>query len=83
MAETRWTRHWTARPGYYELNPIWRSAVDYPTAFAATKTALDTGIVLAIARVGKRHPKRALVAALMFAAVKGATVYHNYRVTRH
>jgi len=80
--DTAQTLYWTAQPAYIEANPIWTSTAQHPTAVAVIKTSLDTAVVVTVARVGRQHPRRALLAAVVFATIKGAVVYHNYRVTR-
>jgi hypothetical protein len=82
IVDTAQTLHYTSNPMYMESNPIWGNPTDHPVAFVTIKTGLETAIVMAIAHDGRRHRKRAIIAGLLFAGIKGVIVYHNYRVTK-
>jgi hypothetical protein len=66
--------------GYYEANPLWRTAS--PAAVVTVKTGLDVGMAVGLHKVGKRHRKAAIVGAVALVLIRGVVVARNYRVVR-
>jgi hypothetical protein len=62
-----------------EVNPMLGWAQDHPGWFGAMKMGLDTGVVLGLHRLGRRHPKAALWSAIGFAAINAYVVSRNAR----
>ena len=65
-----------------EANPAMRSMVENGAAFVAVKAAVTTGAIWATEKLWKKHPRRAVVFALLLNATMAAVVTHNYRIAK-
>jgi len=65
-----------------EANPVMGSIVENNAAFFAVKAAATAGAIWAVEKMWKKHPKRAVVFAVLLNATMAAVVTHNYRVAK-
>jgi hypothetical protein len=65
-----------------EANPVMGSIVENDAAFFAVKAAATAGAIWAAEKMWKKHPKRAVVFAVLLNATMAAVVTHNYRLAK-
>jgi hypothetical protein len=66
----------------HEANPVMGSVVENGAAFVAVKAAVTAGAIWATERLWKKHPKRAVIFAVLLNAAMAAVVTHNYRIAK-
>ena len=65
-----------------EANPIMGGIVRNGPAFFAVKAAATAGAIWASEKLWKKHPKRAVIFAVLLNATMAAVVTHNYRLAQ-
>ena len=65
-----------------ESNPVMGSVVNNGAAFVAVKAGVTAGAIWATEKLWKKHPKRAVVFAVLLNATMAAVVTHNYRIAK-
>ena len=65
-----------------EANPFMGPVVENGAAFVAVKAAATAGAIWATEKLWKKHPKRAVVFAILLNATMAAVVTHNYRIAK-
>ena len=63
-----------------EANPVMGPVVGNGAAFVAVKAAATAGAIWAAEKLWKKHPKRAVIFAILLNAAMTAVVTHNYRL---
>ena len=68
--------------GAREANPAIAGLADNRAAMMAVKAGTAVAGALFLEKMGKRHPKRAIIAGALMNSVYALVVTHNYRVAR-
>ena len=63
-----------------EANPVMSPVVGNGAAFVAVKAAATAGAIWAAEKLWKKHPRRAVIFAVLLNATMAAVVTHNYRL---